>query len=150
MASPPRRYPERLAWRVWPLRDHLPWSLLPLLGLVGLGLLVSRVTGQPIFGGASGVVVALASWRYFLPITYSMGPAGLSERVFIQERAISWSRVGSYAVKRRGIVLLPMDCPIPLDSLRALYVPWGPYQEEVLRLAQYYLGDLKRLEAAKR
>ena len=66
----------------WPLRDQPRRSI----GMILLLVLVSILTGQASeslsMGLLAGSAALVASWRYWLPVTYEIGPYGIRQLVF--------------------------------------------------------------------
>jgi hypothetical protein len=132
--------PPPIRWRVWPLGEH-PGALIGGIFLAAaVWGIVRWVTGQAYLGWLGVGVVFLAGWRLFVPITYELNPEGVEQTVWRFRWRIPWKAIGRYEMGGAGVWLLPTKRPRPLDTLRGVYLPWGPYPEEVLTHLRYHLN----------
>ena len=127
----------------WPLRDQPRRSV----GMILLLVLVSILTGQASeslsMGLLAGSAALVASWRYWLPVTYEIGPYGIRQLVFKRVRRLSWRQVGRIEIRNQGIRFLPDHDPAQLANLRGLYI-YHPGQEETLKhVVNYYMQSLE-------
>jgi hypothetical protein len=130
-----------LQWQVWPIRQGAPASWLIVLGLLLVGCVTGLATGRVVWALIVLLLLAGATWKWFLPVRYRIDNQGVSEEVFGRTRLVPWNKVGSCLVRHQGIVLIKHAAPVPLDAFGAWYVPWGDRREEVLAQAKRYLGE---------
>lgn len=155
----PSRAPESLApvtWRAWPLADGAPISWLVPAALIAAGLLADRVTGNPRLGLLATLVLAGALWRFLLPVHFTVSERGVTQRVLGRVRHVTWRAIRCCQVRRAGVMLFRTSEPLPIDALRALYLPWGQHGREVLTLVEKYMaasgpqkGDLPSTKSGK-
>jgi hypothetical protein len=125
--------------RHWALRDR-GWSAwIPLVGAVVLGLLSRWVSGNIVVGLVAAGAVLIAGWRSWIPLTFEIGPSGVTQIVLGRKRRIPWTSILNYQVCLRGVLLLPDAVVTRLSPLRGLYLPWGRQRQEVLANFEYYL-----------
>ena len=134
-----RAAPPSIQWRVWPLAESLPAAVLVSAGLLGGGAAVRWVTGQTHLALVAVAVLAIALWRFFLPVWFELNSEGVSQWVFGRPRRIAWRKIRRYEVCSSGVLLLPRADARPLDVCRGLYLPWGKHRSEVLAHVHYYL-----------
>ena len=131
--------PPTLSWRSWPLRDHLPGTLVVAAVLAGVAFGVRWVTGQPHLALLASGALAVALWRFFLPILFELGPDGVDHWLLGRRRRVPWTAIQRYEVRSTGVLLLPFADRCEVDALRGLYLPWGEHRDEVLFQVRYYL-----------
>ena len=122
--------------------------------MILLLVLVSILTGQASeslsMGLLAGSAAFVASWRYWLPVTYEIGPYGIRQLVFKRVRRLSWRQVGRIEIRNQGIRFLPDHDPAQLANLRGLYI-YHPGQEETLKhVVNYYLQSLEMAGSSSR
>jgi len=101
-------------------------------------------------GLLAGSAAFVASWRYWLPVTYEIGPYGIRQLVFKRVRRLSWRQVGRIEIRNQGIRFLPDHDPAQLANLRGLYI-YHPGQEETLKhVVNYYLQSLEMAGSSSR
>jgi len=132
--------PPAMAWQSWPLRDEPVWGAAILVGVAAVGLFVRWTTGRlPLAILAMGLLgIGLA--RFLLPVTWEIGPTGIRRRRWGRRRQIPWPAVGRYEIHTDGVLLLPEADGRPLESLRGVYLGWGPQRDAVLAQLEFYLG----------
>lgn len=131
--------PPSVQWRSWPLRDSV-WGATGVVGsLAGAGVGVWSLTAKTHLALLAVAVLAIALWRFFLPVWFELNSEGVSQFVFGRRRRVPWKGVRHYEVCPSGVLLLPHADPCPLDACRGLYLPWGKNRQEVLAQVRYYL-----------
>ena len=131
--------PPAVQWRSWPLGESLPGAVLVAAALLGGGAAVRWVTGQTHLALVAAALLAVALWRFFLPVWYELNAEGVSQWVLGRPRRIPWRNVRRYEVCSSGVLLLPRADACPLDVCRGLYLPWGKHRQEVLAHVHYYV-----------
>jgi hypothetical protein len=111
-------------------------------------LLLAAMTGWVMSSALWAVLacglLALAAWRYFVPVYFEIGPQGIFQEVFGRRQRISWRSIGHVERGRDGLVLAPGGVACP--ALRGLYLPWGRHQADVLALVDYHLQQVRHDE----
>jgi hypothetical protein len=131
--------PPSLQWRSWPLRESLPAAFFVPVGLLAAGGAVRWVTGQTHLALVAVAALAIALWRFFLPVSFELNSEGVSQWVFGRRRRIAWREIRRYEVCSSGVLLLPRPDACPLDACRGLHLPWGKHRADVLAHIHYYL-----------
>ncbi len=137
--SAPQGPPPAVRWRSWPLRDGPATATAVLLGLAAAGVGVWRLTGQIHLALLAVAALALAMWRFFVPVSFELNTEGVSHWLFGRHRRVSWKEIRSFRVCSSGVLLLPRADPCPLDAFRGLYLPWGKHPDEVMAQVRYYV-----------
>ncbi len=134
----------------WPLRDQPRRSIVMILLLVLVSILTGLASESLSMGLLAGSAALTASWRYWLPVTYEIGPYGIRQLVFKRVRRLSWRQVGRVEIRNQGIRFLPDHDPAQLANLRGLYI-YHPGQEETLKhVVNYYLQSLEMAGSSSR
>jgi hypothetical protein len=132
--------PESVALASWPLRDRplRAWALLA--AVAGASLLVGRFAPSVLYGWLALAILALTSWRNWLPVRFEINSNGVTETAVWRTRRIPWTAVAQHEIHREGVLLLPDAAVNALSPLRGLYVPWGSRRQDVLANLEYYLS----------
>jgi hypothetical protein len=141
-----REPPPPIRWRSWPVRDHASRGL-----VVGVGLLIAAVgvgwaSGKAYLGLLALAALAMALWRFFLPVVFELSEEGVDQRLFGRQYRIPWPAIKRYEVHSTGVLLLPREDHSPMASFRGLYLPWTTHRGEVLAHVRYYLDRPERAE----
>ena len=147
--------PEPLRWRSWPLVRG-GWRG---VGFILLPALVAGVTlastARPDLAGLAAALVIGASWRFFVPITFEIGPAGVVQQVFGLRRRLAWRSLRRVEAGEQGVFLAQED--VPLATLRGVFVPWDGRRQEITEQLKHYLerigvetGSISRQSTAPR
>jgi len=131
--------PPSVQWRSWPLRDGVLGATVVVGALAGAGVSVWSLTAKVHLALLAAAVLAIALWRFFLPVWFELNSEGVSQFVFGRRRRVPWRGIRRYEVCASGVLLLPHADPCPLDACRGLYLPWGENRQEVLAQVRYYL-----------
>jgi hypothetical protein len=134
----------------WPLRDQPRRSIVMILLLALVSILTGQASESLSMGLLAGSAALVASWRYWLPVTYEIGPYGIRQLVFKRVRRLSWRQVGRIEIRNQGIRFLPDHDPAQLANLRGLYI-YHPGQEETLKhVVNYYMQSLEMAGSSSR
>lgn len=90
--------------------------------------------------------IAIAMWRFFLPITFEVTLRGLKQESLMQSARTAWSDVRAIRKCSGGVLLLASENDTPLDALRGLFLPWGPHRAELLHLLALYVTGEEDVE----
>ena len=134
----------------WPLRDQ-PWrSVIMALLLVATSIFAGQAASSTSMGILVGVAVLTASWRYWLPVTYEIGPYGIRQIVLGRVQRLSWRQIGRLEIRERGIRFLPDHDPAQLANVRGLYI-YNQGQEEALKqVVNYYIASMDATGSSSR
>lgn len=131
--------PADLVLKNWPLRDRkrVAWPLA--LGLTALAALTQAMTGRWEAGFAAAVVLVASTWRWWIPVTFLLGPAGVQERVLGRTTRRPWASFARYEILSEGVVLCPEADDSPAATIRGRYVAWLDRRDELLAVLDFYL-----------
>jgi len=131
--------PEEVSYWHWPLKDG-GWGSWMTLAIVILTPLFVAWMAESLAMGAFTLVCLLASsWRTWLPIWVTIGPAGVDQTVLGRRRRIAWLAIRRYEMGPHGILLLPDAVVNQFSALRGIYLHWGRHRTQVLANFEYYL-----------
>ncbi|WP_460167736.1 hypothetical protein [Thermostilla marina] len=133
--------PPLLEWHNWPLRDEPLVGMILVVSVVAAGGAVFWTTGRILWTAIACGVLLFAFIRAVLPATYRMGPRGVERIVFGRLQRIPWQAIGAVRIERNGLLLLDTAEFCPIDSLRAVYVPFAGHREAILARLEYYLAQ---------
>jgi len=139
-----------LRWRSWPLRQNASRSALATAGLLLAALVVYCLAGRVVLALLALAALAAACSRFFLPVEFELGEAGVSQRIFGRRRLIPWRAIARYEVCSAGVLLLADADRSPLAPLHGLYAAWLGNRDEVLAVVRRYLDEPKHEPAAVR
>ena len=115
----------------WPVRKE-PYQSWPLVvGIVIFSMLVTLALRHFSYGLISLTVLILASWRAWVPVTFEIGPLGISSH-FITARLIPWKRIRRIDFTSGGILVFPVHETTVLRYFLGIFVPWNN-QEAAIR-----------------
>jgi hypothetical protein len=136
-----RAAPPPVEWRSWPLVERRGYIAGVAAVLLLTIVIVWSQTGSVVGCVVAGAVMALSLWRWLMPVDFELSANGLTEQSLGRRRRIPWISIRGYELLSNGVVITAMTDPVPLDSLRSLYLPWGPHRDEVVAQFRYYLGS---------
>jgi hypothetical protein len=121
------------------MRDNLLAGFVAVAGLVGVGALVHWQTGRLHLAVGAAAVLAIAAWRFFVPVTFELNAEGVHQWIFGRHRRIPWSEIRRHRIFSSGILLLPYEEGPPIDVMHGLFLPCGLRKDEILAQLRYYL-----------
>ena len=123
----------------WPLRDggFSAWGALGCATLLSVG--VGFLAHQTNAGLLSFAALMTTMWRLWIPVTFQLGPRGITQIVLGRRRQIAWRYVARYEVRRTGVLFFCDATPTPLAVLRSTSIHWGRHREELLAVLSHYL-----------
>lgn len=114
---------ENLSYRVWLLRDRKVSTLIIAVAAIGLIFTLWQIAPVVHLVAFATLVLGLASWRYFIPITVHVTHDGV-ERYFLGKRQlILWSEIKTYECFNSGISITPSVQRYSLLPLRSTFIP---------------------------
>lgn len=125
----------------WPIRDEglRGWS--PLAAALLLSALLSVSSVGIGAGLIAFVLLAVASWRSWVPVRFFLDTRGLRFCLGRRERLLPWPLVAGYRVERHGVTIFPATKGgSGIDSLRGIYVPFADKQDALLALLDDFKG----------
>lgn len=131
--------PDNVTIVVWPARDATLSFGLVLTGVGTVALLAGWLSHRAAMGGVVLVLLLLALWRLWLPVTYQLDRRGIVERVLGRSRYVSWLAITAVQLQDRGMILKADRANVPLAAIDALYIPWGGKQAEMTAMVQYFV-----------
>ena len=136
---PTRATPEDIITAVvnWPLRDGDLFSWLACLLAIGCMVLVWGVSGDGLITILSGISLAVALWRTYLPVRWEIGLSGITQVVLGYKRRIPWIAIAKYEKQDDGVWLF---ADRSASSLRGVFIAYGENKEVILSWIEYYLG----------
>ena len=134
----------------WPVRDHRNRSILLGVGILLIAIFTGMLSTSVVMGLLVGCALTIASWRYWLPVSYEIGPYGIRQIVFKRIQRISWRQFSRIEFRPQGIRFFPDHDPAQLANLRALYI-CHPKQDETLKqVVTYYMESLQPASTTSR
>lgn len=133
--------PPLLEWDEWPIRDHPLVAVVFTLILLGTSILVFVVTGRLLWTVLADAFLVASFARALLNATYRMGPYGVERLVFGRLQRIPWRAIRAVRVVDQGVFLFDTRQPSGVDTLRAVFVPFGPHRDAVLARLEFYLAS---------
>lgn len=133
--------PLPVRWRSWPLRDNLLCGSMVVATLMGAGAAVHGITSKVHLGLLVTAVLAVALWRFLLPVVFELDTEGVGQKVLGRRRRIRWSVIRRWELCPDGVLLLPFSDRCPADAFRGLFLPWGGHRDQILAQVRYYLDE---------
>ena len=132
--------PPLVRWWSWPLHERLLTGMVVVAGILTSGVGVWWLTGKTHLGLLAAGALAVALWRFLVPVLFELSADGVNQWVFGRHRRIPWNEIRRFEIGSTGVLLLPHEDRCPMDSFRGLYLPWGRRRREVLAQIRYYLA----------
>ncbi len=132
----------------WPLRDSGVWGGLAVATWAGVALLAGQVSGSAAMAVVCGAALALACWRFVVPVTFEFGPQGVIQTLWRFRWRIPWRHIARYEVRQSGVLLLADPQPTSLSPLYGVYVRWHGQRNEVLGVIEFFLDRHRRPSVA--
>jgi hypothetical protein len=131
--------PSPIRWRSWPVRDSAVRTALAAAVMLAVGAAVYGVTGRVVLAAVALAALAVACWRFFLPIEYELGETGVGQRLFGRRRRIPWRAIARFELFESGLLLMPDADHSPIAPLQGLYLPWNNHRNEILATVRHYV-----------
>ena len=131
--------PPLVRWRRWPVRDNFLAGALAIFGLIGAGAFVYWQTDKLHLAIGAAAVLVVASWRFFVPVTFELNAEGVHQWIWGRHRRIPWSEIRRHQVFSSGVLLLPYEEGSPIEIMQGVFLPWGLRRDEVMAQIRYYL-----------
>jgi len=132
---------EPARWRSWPLRES-PWRSLGVGGgLCALAVVVGMMTGSVLLGGLIALAMAIALWRFFLPVWFEINEQGVEQSLFLRRHRLPWQSIRYFRRCRAGVLLVPRGQRSEMATFHAVYVPWNGCRDRVLLFVEHFLNQ---------
>jgi len=131
----------------WPLRDRGPQVWLVGLGIAGVGVVASAISGYSMMGAVCSFTLVLSSWRLWLPVTFELGTKGITQSTLVFLWRIPWHCFARYETRHGGVWLLNDAKPAPFSTLRGTYVPWSDQAVQVRAVLDFFLSSRRHRAA---
>lgn len=123
----------------WPVRDAA-WRCLIVLGTTTLLAALMGWWSQSVpMGSLIQIVLLLALWRLWLPVTYRLDRDGVVETVWKRWRHIDWLTITRVQIQNRGVLLIADRTNTPLAAIHGIFIPWKDKRAEVLDVIEHFL-----------
>ena len=132
---------EEIRWRVWPLRQQPLAAMLVALGLAAAGALTYYMLASPALVCLSLSALALAGWRFFVPIDLTVDDGGIKQQWLAWRRYDDWNSFRAFSSLAHGFILWPSENFCPLDTARSLFVPCDCQKAELVVLLRRHLVE---------
>ena len=96
--------------------------------------------------GLVQVVLVVALWRLWIPVSYELGSGGIVQQVLTRRRHLDWLVITRAQLQDRGVLLLVDRSHVPLAAIHGVFIPWRDKRREVLALIEYFIAT--RIELA--
>jgi hypothetical protein len=116
----------------WTLRDDPAMAAAVVAPIVVLVVVVASVTRSPALTSLVLVALAAASWSALLPVRYVFDATGVERRILWWRRRIPWAAVARCETWPTGVRLFRTADPLPLEALRAVFIPFAGSRDEIL------------------
>jgi hypothetical protein len=104
-----------------------------------MGAFVGAVAQSHLMGGLAFLVLSLAAWRLWVPVTFDLSSKGILQRTLGSQRWIPWRYVARFECHRSGVLLLADSEKSLLSPLRSVFIKWNGQKQEIQRVVTYYL-----------
>lgn len=144
--APARRGPPPpLRWRSWPLEEGGTTAWMLMTAIAAIAALVGWVMTSAIWALAACALLAVAGWRFFIPVSFEISHQGIFQEALGRRARIAWRSITTVELCREGLLFTPGDVCVP--AARGFYLPWGRHRAEVLALVSYYLQQVHHDES---
>jgi hypothetical protein len=114
-----------LEWRVHLARRQPRRAFIVAVAVVATAAICQAAFHQPLFSLAAGLLVALSTADFILPIHYRLTEAGVHMRSGLAIRRLPWSQVRSCYRDAWGVKVSPLARRSRLEVFRGIYLWFG-------------------------
>jgi hypothetical protein len=113
--------------------DRAAWLVLV---LVMVTLFVASMISQSLpTGVVLAALLALATWRLWLPTRFEISAAGITQHALRRSRRLAWHEIAEVERRPAGVLVRPaVEEP-------AIYFPYRQHKADVLALLDFYRGN---------
>ena len=115
--------------------------MLIVLGLVAVAFVVQYTSGQTYLAVAALTTLALALWRFFVPVVYELSADGVDQWVFGRLLRLPWHAITRCEIRESGVLLTFRRDPSPLAAMRGLFLPFNGNRDGVVAQVRYYFQN---------
>ena len=122
----------------WPLVQN-GWR--SLIHVLATGLIVALAyywSGSLAMTLLTGLVLVIATWRFWVPMRYRLTAEGIGQFGFGRRRLIPWPSIVRYEILRDGITLHFGRDDSLLARLSTIHLTWGSDRERVLAMVDFF------------
>jgi len=128
-----------VTWSVH-LARRQPWRAAVALIVICASAAIAYVIWlHPLAAAAAGFLVLSAAAEFLLPVSYRIGPEGVSCRNFLSLGHLKWADVKRCYRDADGVKLSPLARPSRLEAYRGIYLWLGDDGEAVLDAIRRYV-----------
>jgi hypothetical protein len=121
-----------LEWHVHLARRHPRRAIIVAVAVLAVAAICYAAFRQPVFALVSGVLVALSTADFLVPIRYRVTEGGIEMRCGLSLRRMTWSQVRSCYRDESGLKLSPLPAPSRLEAFRGIYLWFGDDNAEAI------------------
>ena len=115
--------------------------MLIVLGLVAAAFVVQYTSGQTYLAVAALATLALALWRFFVPVVYELSADGVDQWVFGRLVRLPWRVITRCEIRESGVLLTFRRDESPLAAIRGLFLPFDGNRDAVVAQVRYYFQN---------
>ncbi|PHS15233.1 MAG: hypothetical protein COA78_05180 [Blastopirellula sp.] len=127
----------------WPVRDEWIATLVSAIFFALIVVLVRVTADSTLSAFLAFVALLVCSWKMWIPISFTLGPRGISSKSILGNNRLAWREIDHYKTHRRGVMLYCTENNSPLANLRSIYIATSEPVEELQQLIDYY-QELRR------
>lgn len=128
---------------VWPLRREpfvaAGWAIV----VVAAAILGTWLSGDVLTSAFVSLLLLIALWRVWAPVTLHFGPRGVIEETLGSSWRINWRDIARYEFRNEGLWLYSSPEESPLAPMKSLYAPWGGQREQLESVVEYYMAAVE-------
>jgi hypothetical protein len=114
-----------LEWRVYLARRQPGRAVIVVVAILATAAICQLAFHRPLFALAAGVLVALSTAEFLLPIHYRITDAGIQMRNGLSLRRMAWSQVRGCYRDAWGVKVSPLARRSRLEAFRGIYLWFG-------------------------
>jgi hypothetical protein len=133
--------PSDLRLVIWPPAVAPVRTLLLLAGTCALAAICGWLSQSPAMGLLTWLVLMIAMWRAWLPVTYQLGRNGVDLSVLSRNRHYDWWQFSDFETNEQTIVLKSKRADYRAPDGGDLCIHWANRRDEVVAAVGFYVGS---------